>query len=71
MQRAALAQYLDHTLLTATAGQADIRQLCAQAQAEKMHAVCIQPCYIDLAREALAGSHVRIATVVGFPLAPR
>lgn len=67
MQRAELAQYLDHTLLTATAGQQDIRHLCAQARAEKMYAVCIQPCYIALAREVLEGSDVRIATVVGFP----
>lgn len=67
MQRAQLAQTLDHTLLTATAGMEDIRRLCAQAQAENMYAVCVQPCYIDLARQSLEGSQVRIATVVGFP----
>lgn len=68
MKRLELAQYLDHTLLTATAGEADIRQLCAQARAESMYAVCVQPCYIERARECLRDCEVRVATVVGFPL---
>lgn len=67
MRRKELAQYLDHTLLTATAGQQDIRRLCDQAKAESMYAVCVQPCYIGQSRQALEGSSVRIATVVGFP----
>lgn len=68
MRRSELAQLLDHTLLTATAGESDIVQLCAQARAEKMFAVCVHPRYIEIAREELAPSEVRIATVVGFPL---
>lgn len=68
MKRSELAQLLDHTLLTATAVQSDIVQLCTQARDEKMFAVCVHPRYIELAREKLAQSGVRIATVVGFPL---
>lgn len=67
MDRRELAQYLDHTLLTATAGQKDIRQLCAQAKSEAMFAVCVSPSYIELCRQELTDSQVRIATVVGFP----
>ena len=30
--------------------------------------VCVNPCYVPLAKENLAGSDVKIVTVVGFPL---
>lgn len=63
-----LAPYIDHTLLKATATPADIRHLCAEAREHHFKAVCLNPQHVALARDALAGSGVRVATVCGFPL---
>lgn len=63
-----LAPYIDHTLLKATATPADIEQLCAEAREHSFYAVCLNPVYIPLAAQVLAGSDVKIATVCGFPL---
>jgi deoxyribose-phosphate aldolase len=63
-----LAQYIDHTLLTATATEEQIRQLCRQAQQYHFYSVCILPRWADLCAELLQGSGVRICTVAGFPL---
>ena len=30
--------------------------------------MCINPCYVPLAKELLAGSDVKVCTVIGFPL---
>jgi deoxyribose-phosphate aldolase len=63
-----LAEYIDHTLLKATATPADIVQLCAEARTHNFKAVCVNPQHISLCRHELAGSGVLIATVCGFPL---
>ncbi len=63
-----LAPYIDHTLLKATATPTDIEQLCAEAREHSFYAVCLNPVYIPLAAQVLAGSDVKIATVCGFPL---
>ena len=63
-----LASYIDHTLLKATATPDDIRDLCEEAAMYGFAAVCVNPVYVDLAAHLLAGSGVKVATVVGFPL---
>ncbi len=63
-----LAPYIDHTLLKADATVDDIAKLCAEAAEHRFAAVCVNPVYIDLAAHILAGSGVKVATVVGFPL---
>lgn len=63
-----LAPHIDHTLLKATATPADIRQLCAEARQHAFAAVCVNPVYIPLCVQELAGSGVKVATVCGFPL---
>jgi len=63
-----LARYIDHTALKATTMPAEIDRLCAEARQYGFAAVCINPCYVRRAVEALAGSPVAVATVVGFPL---
>ena len=60
--------YIDHTLLGATAKISDIKKLCAEAKQYSFKAVCVNPCYVRLAKEQLKGSNVLVATVVGFPL---
>jgi deoxyribose-phosphate aldolase len=63
-----LAQYIDHTLLKADATVADIVALCGEAAEHRFAAVCVNPVYIDLAAHLLAGSGVKVAAVIGFPL---
>ena len=63
-----LAQYIDHTALTAEKNEQDISTLCHEAIEHGFYSVCINSGYIPLAKEKLAGSNVKICTVVGFPL---
>ena len=63
-----LAQYIDHTALTAEKNEQDILTLCNEAIEHEFYSVCINSGYIPLAKEKLAGSNVKICTVVGFPL---
>ncbi|MEH6536227.1 MAG: deoxyribose-phosphate aldolase [Psychroserpens sp.] len=60
--------YIDHTLLSATATERDIIDHCNQAKKHKFYSVCINSCYVPLARQLLKDSKVKISTVVGFPL---
>jgi len=63
-----LNSYIDHTLLKATTTERDIINLCNQAKENRFFSVCINSCYIPLAKQLLKGSSVKICTVVGFPL---
>lgn len=63
-----LAQYMDHTLLKADATTDQLRTLCDEARALQTWSVCINPSNLIKASEFLAGSGVRLCTVVGFPL---
>ena len=63
-----LRTYIDHTLLKAEATEDDIRKLCAEARQHKFFAVCVNSCYVALAKKELAGTDVKIASVIGFPL---
>jgi len=63
-----LSKYIDHTLLKATATEADIIQLCKEAIKYKFYAVCVNSCYVELCKETLKNSAVKIAAVIGFPL---
>ena len=59
---------MDHTLLKATATPAQIEQLCAEARQIDSASVCVSPYYVPLAKKLLAGSDVKVCTVIGFPL---
>ena len=63
-----LAKFIDHTLLKADATAEDIVILCGEAAEYHFAAVCVNPVYVDLAAHVLAGTGVKVATVVGFPL---
>ena len=63
-----IAAIIDHTLLKADATEKDILKCCEEGKKYGFASVCIQPCYVKLAAEALKGSGVKVATVVGFPL---
>lgn len=65
---AAVAALIDHTLLKPEATAAQIRQLCADAATYGFASVCVNPTWITLCTELLAGSGVKTCTVAGFPL---
>ncbi|MBI1363515.1 MAG: deoxyribose-phosphate aldolase [Proteobacteria bacterium] len=63
-----LLAYLDLTNLKPQATKADITALCAKAKADGVAAVCVNPMWVSLAAELLAGTAVKPICVVGFPL---
>jgi len=63
-----IAQSIDHTLLRPDATAADIRKLCREARQYGFASVCVNPYWVPLAAAELAGSGVKVCTVVGFPL---
>lgn len=64
-----LNNYIEHTLLRADATEKDIEKLVSEAIEYKFFGVCINPCFVSLAKELCANSDVKIVTVVNFPLA--
>lgn len=63
-----VARYIDHTLLKADARAGDIEKLCREAREHGFYSVCVNGSWVELAREQLGDSEVRVACVVGFPL---
>lgn len=63
-----MASIIDHTALKPDTTEAAIRKLCAEAKEYGFASVCINPTWIPLAAELLAGSPVKVCTVIGFPL---
>lgn len=61
-------KYIEHTLLKADCVNDDIIKLCKEAIENKFYAVCIPPCFVQLAKKTIAKKPVKIVTVVGFPL---
>ena len=62
-----LAHYIDHTILKQTATTMDVEWICSEAKVEGFVAVCIPPKYVADGRRFLAGTKVKLATVIGFP----
>jgi len=65
---AELAGVIDHTLLRPEATCQDIIDLCREAVDFGFKSVCINPCYIPLARRELENTPVGVCAVIGFPL---
>ncbi|MEK5340658.1 deoxyribose-phosphate aldolase [Weizmannia sp. FSL W8-1119] len=63
-----LAAYIDHTLLKPEATEKDILKLTAEAAQYHFASVCIHPYWVKLAAKELAGTDVKVCTVIGFPL---
>ncbi|MDC1162214.1 deoxyribose-phosphate aldolase [Tenacibaculum sp.] len=63
-----LNKYIDHTLLKAIAQKSAIKELCKEAKKYSFYAVCINGCYVPLAKQELENSDIKIAAVIGFPL---
>jgi deoxyribose-phosphate aldolase len=65
---AALAAVLDHTLLKPEATRAQVIQLCHEAAQHCFACAMVNPYWVSVAAEALAGTGVPVGVVVGFPL---
>ncbi|MDT3776505.1 deoxyribose-phosphate aldolase [Nitrospira sp. MA-1] len=67
MTRDEFTKIIDHTALKPEITKDEIRQVCEEAGTFGFGAVCVAPLWVPLATRCLAGSPVRIATVIGFP----
>ena len=59
--------YIDHTVLKPTTTLQDVEQLCREAIQYQFAAVCVPPLFVKKATALVAGSGVKVATVIGFP----
>ncbi|HEX7105133.1 MAG TPA: deoxyribose-phosphate aldolase [Acidothermaceae bacterium] len=62
-----IAAMIDHSLLRPELTADDVRAGCALAAARGTLCVCVKAADVRLAAAALAGTAVRVGTVVGFP----
>lgn len=63
-----LNKYIEHTLLKQDATKADLVKLFDEAKENDFLGVCINPCYVKMAKEYLKDTDVKVVTVIGFPL---
>jgi deoxyribose-phosphate aldolase len=64
----AVAALIDHTILKPEATRSDVTKVCREARQYNFASVCVNPYWVPLVRAELAGSPVKVCTVVGFPL---
>ncbi len=62
------SKYFDHTILKPDATEAAVVKVCAEALEYGFASVCVNPYYTRFVAGKLAGSDVKVCTVVGFPL---
>jgi deoxyribose-phosphate aldolase len=62
-----LAKVIDHSLLRPELTEADVQAGCELAARYHVATVCVKPCHVTLAKEALKDSDVVVSTVIGFP----
>ena len=63
-----ISDYVDFTLVKPTATERDIINLCDEAKKHRFYAICLNSCYIALAKQILKNSSIKICSVVGYPL---
>jgi deoxyribose-phosphate aldolase len=63
-----IAALIDHTILKPEATRDDVVKICREARQYGFASVCVNPYWVPLVRAELAGSAVKVCTVVGFPL---
>jgi deoxyribose-phosphate aldolase len=63
-----LAAVIDHTFLKMIATETAVVELCREAKKYGFASVCVNPCNISTCVRELAGSEVKVSTVVGYPL---
>jgi len=68
MTKEEIAKTIDHTLLGAEVTKAEVIEKCREARQYGFASVCSNPDQVALMKEELAGSEVKVCTVIGFPL---
>lgn len=68
IDRVKLASMIDHTLLKPDANRDAVSRLCQEAIEYGFASVCVNPVWVSYAAELLAGTSVKVCTVIGFPL---
>ncbi len=66
--KSVVAKTIDHTLLKPIATAEQVRELCAEARANRFASVCVNPVWVPVAAKELSGSDTLVCTVIGFPL---
>ena len=67
MTKAQVAAFIDHTILKPDAVRADIERVCNEALEYRFASVCVNPCWVSIVSRALAGSAVKVCSVIAFP----
>ncbi len=65
---AAIAGWIDHTLLKPEATVDQVKKICQEALEYQFASVCVNPVFVPLVAGLLHGSPVKTCAVVGFPL---
>ncbi|MTI58868.1 MAG: deoxyribose-phosphate aldolase [Firmicutes bacterium] len=68
MDKKEIAKMIDHTILGATVTSDQVKEKCEEAKRYNFASVCINPEYVKLVSTELAGTPVKVCTVIGFPL---
>lgn len=63
-----LNRMIDHTILNANATEEEVLQVVAEAKEFHFFSVCVNPTWVPLVSENLAGTDTATCTVIGFPL---
>ena len=63
-----ISALIDHTILKADATRTEVVKICREARQYCFASVCVNPYWVPLVAAELAGSGVKVCTVVGFPL---
>ncbi len=66
--RKTLAGMIDYSVLHAHATVREVERACVEAREYGFNSVCINPTYIENAKKSLAGSGVRVTSVLAYPL---
>ncbi|MES2794695.1 MAG: deoxyribose-phosphate aldolase [Bacteroidota bacterium] len=62
-----LAKMIDHSLLHPTMNDSELDKGCEIAIAYEVATVCVKPYYVKRAAELLAGTDIKVCSVIGFP----
>ena len=62
-----VAKTIDHSLLRPELDTEAVRAGCEIARAYDVASACVKPCDVVLAHDLLAGSNVKVSTVIAFP----
>ena len=67
LSRDRLARMIDHAVLGPDATRADLEAACELVRRHSVACLCVRPCDVAEAANALTGSGVAVGTVIGFP----